>query len=423
MGIGNYAIDATIGDIYLVSTLDKNKVIGRPTIYLMVDIFSRAIVGVSVTLMNMSGESLRIALANSFDNKKDFCRRVLEMDISEDDWPMHYVPHTILADRGSEIISNELTSIVENLNIKIQNTGPYRPELKGVVEVFFNLLQQYLAPFLPGAVQKDFNSRGVKDYRKQAVLNIKEYTRILVRCIIYYNKRYLNKYPLTKDMINQNVPPIPSEIFKWGLSRGNGRLIQLSSEQIRSNVFPTADATVEAKGIRFAGLYYSSKRALKENWFSHARTHGSYKIKIQYDPQDVSTIYIRHDRRNYEVCNLVEHYAMYQNAVLDEVHSLQTDRRQQQADFEQIELNNKIQLVQEIEEIVRQAKVAVISNGHKEIKDIRLNRKEEREYLSNSTQQSIEREVNQLVSNTSPSYKNKLTLFHSKQKEALDDER
>lgn len=418
-GIGVYAIDATIGDIYLVSTLDKNKVIGRPTIYLIVDIFSRAIVGVSVTLMNMSGESVRVALANCFDNKQTFCKRVLNMDIGKEDWPMHYIPHTILADRGSELISDSLTSLTENLNIKLSNIGPYRPELKGICESYFGILQQHLAPFLPGAVQKDFNKRGGKDYRKLAVLNIQQYTQILVRCIIYYNHRYLKDYPLTQSMLEQHVLPIPVEIFKWGLSRGNGRLMQLSSEQIRSNVFPTANAMVTAKGICFNGLYYSSKQALKENWFSEARIKGSYQIAIQYDPQDMSCLYIRHDRRNYEVCHLVEHQSMYKNATLEEVRLLQSDRRQQYADFEQIELNHQIQLAQEIEAIVQQAKAEDDSNLQKDIKGIRHNRKLEQELFTHS---KSEQNNQPPVAYITPIQKNKLSLFQAKQKEALDDD-
>ena len=422
MGIGVYAVDGTVGDIYLVSTLDKSKVIGRPQIYLMVDIYSRAIVGVSVSLMNMSGESLRVALANSFDNKQEFCKRVLDMKISEEDWPVHYLPHTILADRGSELISKEFTSIVENLHIKIQNTGSFRPELKGVCEAYFGILQNHLSPFLPGVVQKDFNNRGVQDYRKQAVLNIKEYTRILVRCIIHYNKRYLRDYPRTKDMIEQNVPPIPLEIFKWGLNRGSGYLKTLTSEQIRSNVFPSGEATVRAKGISFSGLYYSSSIALREQWFSHARTHGSYKIKIQYDPQDMSKIYIRHDRRNYEVCFLMEQYDMYRNTVMEEVLELQKNKRQEESDFEQIELNSQIKLAQEIEGIVKHAKHEAKASGIKNVRDIRQNRKEEQELISDTTVHQIEVPEKKHRVSENPSNRNNLDLFRKKQKEALDYE-
>jgi len=351
------------------------------------------------------------------------------MEISEKDWPVHYLPHTILADRGSELISNELTSIVENLHIKIQNTGPFRPELKGVCEVYFSILQQHLSPFLLGTVQKDFGTRGGQDYRKKAVLNIKEYSRILVRCIIYHNSRFLKDYLRTQNMIEEKVPPIPLEIFKWGLNKGNGQLRTMTFEQIRSNVLPKSEATINAKGICFSGLYYSSATAVKDQWFSHARIHGSYKITIQYDPQDMSKIYIRHDRKNYEVCFLIDQYEMYRSAVMEEVNELRRDTRQQEAEFEGIELNGRIKLAQEIEEIVKNAKGEAklgSLNGkvQKNIKDIRQNRKVEQELLrevQSSQNETKAKEKGASGASLSKSLNN-LDLFRVKQKEGLNYE-
>src|SRR5690606_35093451 len=228
-----------------------------------------------------------------------WCERTLDMEISEEDWPIHYIPHTLLADRGSELISDELTTIVENLNIKIQNTASYRPELKGTCEAYFGIIQQHLLPYLPGSVQKDFNKRGVQDYRKNSALNLKEYTRILVRCILYYNRRFLKDYPLSQSMIEDSVPPIPIEIFKWGLKKGTGRL-KVTTPDLAKNVYPKQRATVTAKGIFLNGLYYSCSTAVKESWFSTARQQGTWKIDVHYHPQNVSQIYIRHDRKDFE---------------------------------------------------------------------------------------------------------------------------
>jgi putative transposase len=50
-----YQIDATIGDIYLVSSLDRTRIIGRPVIYVVIDVFSRMIVGLNVGLKDQTG--------------------------------------------------------------------------------------------------------------------------------------------------------------------------------------------------------------------------------------------------------------------------------------------------------------------------------------------------------------------------------
>lgn len=430
MGIGLFAIDGTIGDIYLVSSLDRNKVIGRPMIYLTVDIFSRVIVSVYATIENMSGDSLRLALANAFSNKKYFCNTKLDMEIGEQEWPVHYIPHTILADRGSELISDELTSLVEDLNIKIQNTGSYRPELKGVCERFIGILQSHIAPFLEGIVQKDHAKRGGQDYRKKAVLNLKEYSRILVRCALYYNnEHYLSDYPLTQHMIEAKIPPIPIKLFEWGLKSGNGLLRSMSYSQIRSNVLPISQAIVDYKGIYFKGLYYSCRTAIKERWFSNARINGSWKIEVRYDSQDMSEIYIRKNRKDYETCTLIEQYDMYKSARMEELIDLTISKRQQEVDFQESEINGQIRLAQEIEEIVNEAKKEAkldLGEGIKNIKDIRQNRKEEQELTRQKKSvniQVINTDVpsSSTVNSASKKIRN-IDLFRQKQKEGLNNE-
>ncbi|TBR56934.1 hypothetical protein B4U84_26175 [Westiellopsis prolifica IICB1] len=70
-----YQIDATIGDIYLVSSLDRNRLIGRPVVYLVVDVFSRLIVGFSVSLEGPSWLGAMLALENATTNKVKFCQK------------------------------------------------------------------------------------------------------------------------------------------------------------------------------------------------------------------------------------------------------------------------------------------------------------------------------------------------------------
>lgn len=49
-----YEIDATIADIYLVDHHDRQKIIGRPTLYIVIDVFSRMITGFYIGFENPS---------------------------------------------------------------------------------------------------------------------------------------------------------------------------------------------------------------------------------------------------------------------------------------------------------------------------------------------------------------------------------
>jgi transposase InsO family protein len=58
-----------IFQVQLVSRLTKGKLVGRPTVYLIVDIFSNAIVGYAVTLENPCWATAALALYNCFSDK------------------------------------------------------------------------------------------------------------------------------------------------------------------------------------------------------------------------------------------------------------------------------------------------------------------------------------------------------------------
>lgn len=78
-----YQIDATIADVYLVSEQDRTEIIGRPTMYFVVDVFSRAIVGMYIGLENASWVSAMEALGNAMADKTAYCAEH-DIDITPD---------------------------------------------------------------------------------------------------------------------------------------------------------------------------------------------------------------------------------------------------------------------------------------------------------------------------------------------------
>jgi hypothetical protein len=70
-----FQIDATIADIYLVSSLNRNRVIGRPIVYAIIDVYSRLITGIYVGLEGPSWLGAMMALDNMIADKVEFCRK------------------------------------------------------------------------------------------------------------------------------------------------------------------------------------------------------------------------------------------------------------------------------------------------------------------------------------------------------------
>ena len=66
MGPGaKYQIDATVGDIYLVSQFDRKDIIGRPVMYFVVDSYSRIVTGMYVGLEGPSWAGAMMAIENA----------------------------------------------------------------------------------------------------------------------------------------------------------------------------------------------------------------------------------------------------------------------------------------------------------------------------------------------------------------------
>lgn len=94
-----YQIDATMADVYLVNRIDGKSVIGRPILYLLVDVFSRLIVGFFIGLEGPSWNGSASAIYNCTEDKVENCKQY-GINISSEEWPTAGLPEILLADRG-----------------------------------------------------------------------------------------------------------------------------------------------------------------------------------------------------------------------------------------------------------------------------------------------------------------------------------
>ncbi|MGP4074021.1 Mu transposase C-terminal domain-containing protein [Piscibacillus sp. B03] len=346
-----FQIDATIADIYLVSSLNVNKVIGRPVIYAVLDVYSRIITGLYVGLEGPSWVSAMMALDNMVANKVEFCKQY-GIDITPEQWPTHHLPEIIIADRG-EFEGYSVNNLINNLNIKIENTTAYRGDLKGIVERKFRTFNGKVKQKAPGAIQKEFLERGDQDYRLNATLNLKEFTSLIITMALHHNQKVIEKYPVEKEMVAAGLVPTPINLWNWGIQNRKGRLRTIDRNILRLNVLPRGNATISRTGIKFRNLLYGSQRAIEEHWYLKMRNRS---LEIVYDPRNVEKIYIPHDDgMNFETCILLEPSDQYKNDFLEEI----VFQQQLRNELEDIERTSQIQLTvntdSALEEIIRKA--------------------------------------------------------------------
>lgn len=382
-----YQIDATIVSVYLVSSFNRSQIIGKPVLYVVIDVLSRMVTGLYVGLEGPSWVGAMMALANTAADKVSFCAEY-GIEVSPEEWPCHHLPEAILADRG-ELEGINADHLVDSLSITMANTPPYRADWKGIVEQHFRLDDLRVIHWLPGAIRERFRERGERDYRLNATLDLHQFTKIMIYTALQYNLHHrMEWYPRDEFMVSEGVEPIPIELWNWGMANRSGHLREVAPDIVRLSLMPRDQAAVTPKGIRFKGMYYSCERALSEQWFEKARVYGQWTIPVSFDPRSTDVIYLcPRDGRVIEPCQLLKTQELYKGRRLEEVLELQELERMQHALHATDEMQSKAELNARIKAVVAEAKEQTEAAGsggtsnRQRIKNIRRNRAEEKEQI------------------------------------------
>jgi hypothetical protein len=300
-----YQIDSTIANIYLVSALDRTRIIGRPVLYSCIDVYSIALAGFCVTLEGPSWLSGIMALDNAFSNKVGLCAEY-GIEIEESEWPIDGLPKGLLADRG-EFEGYDADRLVSSLGIHVHNTGPFRPDWKGYVERHFGIADERTAKFTPGYVPPMGRGRGDPDYDLKAALTLNEFRMLMTLHALDYNMNYyLRRYRKSEFMIADHVSRYPLDIWNYGIKR-TGLLGDPPRDIVRLNLLPRVMGSITPMGIRLpqTDLYYISDYVLEQRWLEEARDKGNKPIELIHDPRTTKFIYLQLEGgQKLEVCEL-----------------------------------------------------------------------------------------------------------------------
>lgn len=360
--VGKGMIDSTICDIYLVN--NTGDVIGRPVLTACVDAYSGLCCGYSLSWEG-GIYSLKKLMLNIIADKTEYCKS-FGIDINSDDWNCDRLPSTLVTDMGSEYKSENLEQLSE-LGITIVNLPSYRPELKGCIEKFFDIIQNLFKPYLKGkgVVEPDFQERGAHDYRKDACLTLNEFEKIILHCIIFYNsKRVINNFPYTENMLKNRVKPISSLIWNWCVGEKTANLIQTDSRQVILTLLPRAQGTFTRFGLKVGKLHY------RHDDYTESYLKGG-NVTVAYNPENAADVWLI-DNGRYIKFNLIEE--RFTDRSLLEVESQYKQKYELAKETENGSLQAQIDLSKHIEAIV----LTAARNINNNLKNIRDTRKKER---------------------------------------------
>ena len=381
-------IDATIADIYLVRQNDRGAIVGRPTLYFVKDSATRMIMGMHVTLDPPSWRCAAMSIMNAAEDKVKYCQS-FGINIGPEEWPCQHLPGAILADRG-EMEGSIADCLVQELGVMIENAPPYRGDLKGIIEKNFHLIDLAMTDLLPGKVKKDFGRRCTEDYRLDARLDIRQFTAIIIRCVLFYNNcHYMEYFKRTSRMKQMGILPVPRELWNFGIRYQVGVPRWVAPEKVRFSLLPKDDARITEHGIRLHGMYYTCDLAVSEQWYEQARTVGVRMVTAAYDPRNAAFIYITisPDRAPVE-CRLLSHDEAYSGIQHAEIASEQGTDHAERAAYEYRELDAEVKLKDFIAKTIEAAEKAspdvLKQSKAQRIASIRKNREAEMRELSST---------------------------------------
>lgn len=373
-----FEIDSTVADVYLVSRIDWKSVVGRPILYLMVDTFSRLIVGFHVCFEGPSWNGAASTIYNCTEDKVKICKRY-GINISPEMWPVAGLPEILLADRG-ETVGPVGDKICEMLKIHTENAQSFRGDAKGIVERNFRSTNDNIKHWSPGAVQKEFRERGERRYELDAILNIDDFTILILYSIIQRNNSPLKDYPLSEQMIKDGVKPVPTEIWKWGMQNRTGYLHTYSDDILKASLLRNGKGVITERGIRFVGEHYLTNLENENDRYIKSRIKGKESVNILYDNRDMSVIYMLDENENKLIpCFLKKENQFSFNKTYEEILVYNYNKSIYNQELEHENLINKTEMNHEMAKIIKNAKKRVQSKPN--IKNIKENRKIENALL------------------------------------------
>lgn len=268
-------IDHTPLDLFLIDERTWLP-LGRPTLTVVIDHFSRMLLGFHLSFGNPSAAAVIGALRHAILPKKPAEEAMPGMK-TERKWNCYGRPDVLVVDNGLEFHGNDLESVAYDLGIRLQYCPKHQPRFKGVVERYLKTVNYFFAHQLPGTSFARLHQRGDYDPQKHALLTFSEFNHLFEKWVVDVYSQTLHRgigtTPWAKwaEALTRREPELPMDLH--ALQR---RIGQVSERALRQD------------GIQLNGIRYNSDALAPM-----LRAFGAgVQVRVLYDPQDLGEIQV-----------------------------------------------------------------------------------------------------------------------------------
>ncbi len=270
MPLEQVQIDHTVIDLIVVDERDRQP-IGRPYLTLAIDVFTRCVLGMVVTLEAPSAVSVGLCLAHAACDKRPW----LEGLNVEMDWPMSGKPRLLYLDNAAEFKSEALRRGCEQHGIRLDYRPPGQPHYGGIVERIIGTAMQMIHDELPGTTFSNPGQRGEYDSEKMATLTLRELERWLALAVGTYH-----------GSVHNGLLQPPAARWAEAVERVGVPAVVTRPTAFLVDFLPVIRRTLTRTGFVIDHIHYYAD-ALKP-WI--ARRERLPAFLIRRDPRDISRI-------------------------------------------------------------------------------------------------------------------------------------
>lgn len=178
--LDRWEIDHTLLDVLLVDE-ETGLVIGRPYITVVLDKFSRMIMGYLLHLSAPNTETVLRVIERAIRPKAELLARFPKV---QNEWRAHGIPARLVPDNAAEFHADDMIAGFNELGIEIMYPRSRGPEMKGSVERFFRTQNIGLIHKLPGTTFSNIQEKGDYKSEKHACFTLAQLEASVVKWIV-----------------------------------------------------------------------------------------------------------------------------------------------------------------------------------------------------------------------------------------------
>jgi len=242
-----WEIDHTPLDLILVLYLENGMhTIGRPWITVILDKYSRMVMGFYISLHTPSAQSVMNCLKHAILPKEEFMSQFEDI---HSEWPAHGLPETLVCDNGMDLHAGSIESVCMELGIQVQFCPAKSPKYKGAIERFFRRLNEELIHTLPGTVFSNPKQRGDYPSERLACIDMETLTHIVTKWTV----------DIYHQTPHKTIKTTPAAKWASGLGTRAGIELPADPQQLAIIMGVPAERALFHYGVEVNGLYYNSQ--------------------------------------------------------------------------------------------------------------------------------------------------------------------